>query len=201
MVEFMATSSKRACAIPRPAAPRALPLRQATADHALQETLRHCSGSGSGWVSGSLCPQGLLEPSEHPWWAWSLTLNAIHPSYRLAGASPLPLDVGFLAGASPLPLDVGFPFGGTRHLPADSCPAARGNCGVLAGEGERTASASCLRTRAGMSGPCVCTFSCSVVSSSLGPHGLWPARLTSSVHGILRAGARVGSHSLLQGSS
>ena len=43
LVGLMATSSKRAQAIPRSAAPRALPLQQATADPPVppQETLRH----------------------------------------------------------------------------------------------------------------------------------------------------------------
>ena len=48
----MATSSKRAYAIPRSAAPRALPLQQFTADPPPQEILRH------GSVSISLGPLG-----------------------------------------------------------------------------------------------------------------------------------------------
>ena len=30
-------------------------------------------------VSGSWCPQGLFEPSEHLWWVWGLILNMIRP--------------------------------------------------------------------------------------------------------------------------
>ena len=67
----------------------------------------------------------MFEPSEHLWQVWGLILNAISPpSYRLAGASPLPLDVGYLLKVAPslhsrhsstycpdvasLPLDVGY---------------------------------------------------------------------------------------------
>ena len=38
-------------------------------------------------VSGSWFAQGLFEPSEGLWWVWGLILNAICPSYCLAGAS------------------------------------------------------------------------------------------------------------------
>ena len=53
---------------------------------------------------GSLhpCTQGLFQPSEHLWWEWGLILN-IRPSYRLAGASPLPLVVVYLLTAAPVP--------------------------------------------------------------------------------------------------
>ena len=47
-------------------------------------------------VSESWCAQGLLEPSERLWGLWGLILNVFCPSYHLAGASPLPLDVGCL---------------------------------------------------------------------------------------------------------
>ena len=77
VVRLMATSSKRACAIPRSAAPRA-PAR--VAGHCWpvppQEILKHSSGSVS---VGSWCPQGLSEPSEHLWQVWGLILNAILP--------------------------------------------------------------------------------------------------------------------------
>jgi len=77
VVRLMVTSSKRACAIPRSAAPRA-PAR--AAGHCWpvppQEILKHSSGSVS---VGSWCPQGLSKPSEHLWQVWGLILNAILP--------------------------------------------------------------------------------------------------------------------------
>ena len=45
-----------------------------------------------------------------------------HPSYLLSGASPFPLDVGYLI------------FGGIQLSPVKSCSAASCNFGVLAGE-------------------------------------------------------------------
>ena len=48
-------------------------------------------------VSGSWCTQGLFEPSKHLWQVWDLILNAICPSYHIAGAFPLPLDMGYLS--------------------------------------------------------------------------------------------------------
>ena len=54
----------------------------------------------SGSVSvGSLGPgmhKVLFEPSEHLWWVRGLILTQFHPSYHLAGASTLPLDVQYL---------------------------------------------------------------------------------------------------------
>ena len=47
-------------------------------------------------VSESWCTQGLFEPSECLWWVWGLILNTSLPSSCLTGASPLPLDVGYL---------------------------------------------------------------------------------------------------------
>ena len=79
MVGLMATSSKRACTIPKSAAPR-VPVP--TADHCWpappQETLRHSSVSDSEGP-GSRCTQALLEPSEHLWREWGLILNANLP--------------------------------------------------------------------------------------------------------------------------
>ena len=75
---LMATSSKRAYAIPRSAAPRALPC---------SSPLLTCSSSGDSQtqfclslcgVPGS-CTQGLFEPSEHLWQKWGLILNANSP--------------------------------------------------------------------------------------------------------------------------
>ena len=79
MVGLMASSSKRAYAIPRSTAPRA---PAPVADHCRpgppQETLKHSSGSVSG-VPGSWCAQGLFEPSERLWQECGLILNANSP--------------------------------------------------------------------------------------------------------------------------
>ena len=70
MVGLMVTSSKRAYAIPRSAAPRTLPLRQVTADPYLhrRQTLKGRSGSVS--VGSPGVPRVLFEPSEHFWRVW-----------------------------------------------------------------------------------------------------------------------------------
>ena len=92
----MVTSSKRAYAIPRSTAPRApAPAAVHCWPIPLQETLKHSSVSVSV-VSGSWFTQGLFEPSEHLWRVGGLILNAILSPYHLVGASPLPLDVGYL---------------------------------------------------------------------------------------------------------
>ena len=92
---LMATSSKRAYAIPRSTAPGAPPLQQPTADlTSSEDTQTQCCLSLCA-VSGSRCAQGMCEPSEHLWWVWSLILNVISPPYHLAGAFPLPLDIGY----------------------------------------------------------------------------------------------------------
>ena len=67
MVGLMATSSKGAYAIPRPAAPRAPVLQQSTADPDLHERHSQFWLSLCG-VSGSWCVQGLFEPSKCLWW-------------------------------------------------------------------------------------------------------------------------------------
>ena len=59
LVEPMATSSKRAYTIPRSTAPKAP--ASAAVHTQTQFCLRLCG------VSGSLCAQGLFEPSEHLW--------------------------------------------------------------------------------------------------------------------------------------
>ena len=73
------TSSKRAYAIPRSTAPRAL---APTAVHYWpippQETLKHSSVSVSRG-SGSWCTQGMFEPSEGLWRVWGLIVNVILP--------------------------------------------------------------------------------------------------------------------------
>ena len=78
MVGLTVTTSKRAYAIPRSAAPRA---PAPAAGHCwpvpLQETLKHSSGSVSVGVSGCWCTRGLFEPSEHLWWVRGLILKVI----------------------------------------------------------------------------------------------------------------------------
>ena len=75
MVGLMVTSSKRAYAIPRSAAPRApahcwlVPPEDTEA----QFWLSFCG------VSGSWCTQGLFEPSKHHWQVWAMILNSISP--------------------------------------------------------------------------------------------------------------------------
>ena len=72
--------------------PHSSPLltRISTGDTQTQFCLSLCG------VSGSWCVQGLFGPSECLWQKWGLILNAISPLYHLAGASPLPLDMGYL---------------------------------------------------------------------------------------------------------
>lgn len=89
----MLTSSRRAYSkrfVTQVAAPRALPLWQATADPCLCGRLKHRSGSVS---VGSLGPGGsrfcLSSPSAL-WWVWGLVLSVISPSYCPVGASPFP---------------------------------------------------------------------------------------------------------------
>ena len=76
---LMATSSKKAYAIPRSAAPRA---PAPAAGHCWpvppQETLKQFCLSLHG-VSGSWCALGLFEPSEHLWRVWGLILHVILP--------------------------------------------------------------------------------------------------------------------------
>ena len=119
MVGLMATSSKRAYAIPRSAASRALaPVAGHCWPIPLQETLRHSSGSVSG-VSGSWCAQSLSEPPEHLWRVWGLILNMISPL--------LPSCWGFSFALGRM---VSF-FGGIQHSSVESCLAASCNFGVL----------------------------------------------------------------------
>ena len=79
IVGLMATSSKRAYAIPESAAPRApapagpLLTRTSTGHTETQFCLSLCG------VSGSWCTQGLFEPSECLWQVWGLILNMISP--------------------------------------------------------------------------------------------------------------------------
>ena len=75
--------------------------------------------------SGSLCTQGLFEPTEHLWWVWGLILNVILPL--------LPSCWGF---SFALGSEIYF-FGGIQRS-AGGCSALSCNFGVLAGEDECT---------------------------------------------------------------
>jgi len=53
--------------------------------------------------AGSWCSQDLFEPSKRLWQEWVCFYTWICPSYHLAGASPLPFNVGYLLTATPAP--------------------------------------------------------------------------------------------------
>ena len=126
VVGLMATSSKRAYAIPRSAAPRApAPAAAHCWPTPLQETLEHSCLSLCG-VAGSWCKQGLFEPSEYLWWVWGLILNVISLLLPSRWGSSFAFGHG-----------VSF-FGGIQHSFVNSCSAASCNFGVLTGEDERT---------------------------------------------------------------
>ena len=61
-----------------------------------QETLKHAKGglTQSLWAMGPGAQKVLFETFKHLWQVWDLILNVLHPSYNLAGAYPLPLDIG-----------------------------------------------------------------------------------------------------------
>ena len=75
MVGLMETSSKRAYATPRSAAPRPLPLWQSTSDLYLQETFKHSSGSVSVGPGVHKVCLSLLSISG----GWGLILSVILP--------------------------------------------------------------------------------------------------------------------------
>ena len=54
-------------------------------------------------VSGSWCTKGLFESSECLWRVWGLILTQFCPSYHLAGAYSLPLNMGYLLKVTPVP--------------------------------------------------------------------------------------------------
>ena len=94
-VESMVTSSKRAYAIPGSTAPK---VPASAAVHT--QTQFYLSLCGVSW---SLRAHGLFEPSEclggyGVWFKMQFC-----PSYHLAGASPLPLDMGYLLKVPPVP--------------------------------------------------------------------------------------------------
>ena len=114
----MATSSKRAYAVPRSAAPRAPAL---AAGHCWplppQETLKQF------WLSLCGISGGLFEPSKCFWWGWGLILNVI-----------LPLIPSFWVFS--FALGCGVYFGGIQHSPVYGCSALSYNFGALTGEDE-----------------------------------------------------------------
>ena len=119
MVWLMLTSSKRAYAIPRSAAPRApAPAAVHCWPVPPQETLRHSSGSVSVGFPGA--QNGLFEPSEHLWWLWGLILNTISPLLPFCWGFPFALGRGVSL------------CGGIQHFPVDSCSAVSCCFGVLA---------------------------------------------------------------------
>ena len=77
---------------------RPLPTHTSAGDTQAQFCLTFCG------VPGFWCAQGLFEPSECLWWEWGLILNVNSPSCNLSGASPLPLNVGYLLTAPPVPI-------------------------------------------------------------------------------------------------
>ena len=103
VVGLMVTFSKRTNAIPKSAVPRApVPVAVHCWPVPPQEMLKHSFVSisvrslGPGAHKVCLSPLGI-------WREWGLILNANCPSYHLARASPLPLDVGYLLIAAPVP--------------------------------------------------------------------------------------------------
>ena len=92
----MATSSKRAYAIPRPAAPRAPALQQATADMYLHRRDSDTVLAQSHGFSESWCAQGLFGPSECLWRVWALILNVISPLLPSCWGFSFALGMGYL---------------------------------------------------------------------------------------------------------
>ena len=89
MVGLMATSSKRAYAIPRSIAPRA-PAPASIGDTQTQFWLSLCG------IPGSWCAQGLFEPSECLWCVWGLILNVILPLLPSCWGFSFALQCGYL---------------------------------------------------------------------------------------------------------
>ena len=130
MVRLMATSSKRAYAIPRSAAPQSLcscgrPLLTCTSTW---DTQTFKGRSGSVCVASPGTQNVFFEPSKHLWQVWGLILSAISPL--------LPFCWGF---SFALGHGVSF-FGGIQHSPANGCSAVSYNFGVIAGDDEHTSS-------------------------------------------------------------
>ena len=124
MVGLMVTSSKRAYAIPRYAAPRAPTLQQSTADLYLLRRHYLLKGrSDSVFVRSPGTHKVLLEPFEHLWWVWGW---GISPLARSCWGFSFALGCG-----------ISF-FGGIQHSPVDGCSAVSCNSGILTGEDKHT---------------------------------------------------------------
>ena len=125
MMGLKVTSSKRAHAITRSAAPEAPAPEQAAADLNLHRRHSDSVLSQSLWGLRSRCAQGLFEPSGCLWRVWGLIPKMILPLPPSCWGFSLPLDVGYLLSAAPgllshhsgtyhragapLPLDMGYP--------------------------------------------------------------------------------------------
>ena len=126
MVGLMVTSSKRAYAIPRSAAPRApAPVAGHCWPVHLQKTLRHSSGSVSVGSLGPGAYKFYLSPSSL-WKIWDLILNVI-----------LPLLPSYWGFSFALGCGVSL-FGGIQHSPVNNYSAATCSFGVLLEEYECT---------------------------------------------------------------
>ena len=110
----MATSSKRAYAIPESAAiPNGSPLLicTSTGDTQTQFCLSLCG------VPGSWCAQALFVYSEHLWLVWVLIVNMILPLLPSCWSSlPLVLDMGNLLTFPPVPCTAANTLGITSTL-------------------------------------------------------------------------------------
>ena len=104
---LMATSLKRAYAIPRSAATRAPALQHSTADSGDTQTRFCLSLCG---LSGSQSTQGMFEPPEHPWRVWGLILNVVSPLLLSCWGFPFALGHGISPQShSSRILEVGIP--------------------------------------------------------------------------------------------
>ena len=127
MVGLVATSSKKAYAIPRSAVPRApAPVAGLCWPVPLQETLKHSSVSVSVGSLGPDAHKAFFESSKHLWRVWGLILNVILPLLPSCWGFSFSLGYGVSL------------FGGIQHSPVDGCSSTSCNFGVLTGEDEHT---------------------------------------------------------------
>ena len=101
---LMATSSNRAYAIAKTAAPSDIQCTQSP--WLFSSPLMTCTSTGDTqtqfclslcWFPVSWCTQGLFEPSKCLWRVLGLILNVVSPPYSLAEAPPLPLAMEYTA--------------------------------------------------------------------------------------------------------
>ena len=131
MVGLMVTSSKRAYAIPRPAAPRAPAPQQSTADPYL---LNRQPNTVLAQSLGSLGP-GVHKVCLNPLSVWQvrdLILNVISPLLPSCWGFSFALGCGVSL------------FGGIQHPPVNGCSAVSCSFGVLTGEDECTSFCSAI---------------------------------------------------------